>query len=56
VGIEFNQGFTQGRRTWDFNANKSGLDKRFDTTTALKIGILVPIYTKSAQDEEFFID
>ena len=56
AGIEFNQGFTQGRRTWDFNANKSGLDKRFDTTIAFKAGIIVTVYTKSASDEEFFID
>jgi hypothetical protein len=56
AGFEFNQGFTQGRRTWDFNANKSGLDKRFDTTIAFKLGIVVPVYTKSAGDEEFFID
>ncbi|PCJ65230.1 MAG: hypothetical protein COA58_10245 [Bacteroidetes bacterium] len=56
AGIEFNQGFTQGRRTWDFNANKSGLDKRFDTTIALKLGIIVPVYTKKAEDEEFFTD
>ncbi len=56
AGIEFNQGFTQGRRTWDFNANKSGLDKRRDNTIALKFGIIVPVYTKAATDEEFFID
>ena len=56
AGVEFNQGFTQGRRTWDFNANKSGLDKRFDTSIALKFGIIVPVYTKDAKDEEFFID
>ncbi len=56
IGAEFNQGFTQGRRTWDFNANKSGLDKRFDTTIAFKIGFIVPVYTKYADDEEFFTD
>jgi hypothetical protein len=56
AGVEFNQGFTQGRRTWDYNANKSGLDKRFDSSIALKFGIIVPVYTKDAQDEEFFID
>jgi len=54
LGLEFNQGFTQGRRTWDYNANRSGLDKRLDTTIALKLGVIVPIYTKKAEDEEFF--
>lgn len=56
AGVEFNQGFTQGRRTWDFNANKPGTDKRLDLTTAFKLSILLPVYTKQAQDEEFFID
>ena len=56
AGLEFNQGFTRGRRTWDFNENKSGLDKRFDTTIAFKLGIIVPVYTKSKNDEEFFTD
>ncbi len=56
IGMEFNQGFTQGRRTWDFNANTSGLTKRFDRTIALKFGLIVPVYTKDKDDEEFFID
>jgi hypothetical protein len=56
VGVEFNQGFTQGRRTWDYNANKSGLQKRFDSTIAFKIGLVVPVFTKKSEDEEFFID
>lgn len=56
LGVEYNQGFTKGRRTWDFNANKSGLVKRFDSTVALKFGIVVPVYTKKSEDEEFFID
>lgn len=56
AGIEFNQGFTQGRRTWDYNTNTSGLVKRFDSTTAFKVGIVVPVYTKKSEDEEFFID
>ncbi len=56
IGVEFNQGFTQGRRTWDFNANKSGLDKRLDLTTVFKIGVIVPVYTKNRADEEFFTD
>lgn len=56
AGIEFNQGFTQGRRTWDFNANAPGTDRRFDGTTALQISFIVPVYTKDVEDEEFFID
>lgn len=56
AGVEFNQGFTQGRRTWDFNANAPGTAKRNDGTIALKVGIIVPVYTKEAEDEEFFFD
>ena len=54
IGLVFNQGFTEGQRTWDFNANTSGKDKRFDTSVALQLGLIVPIYTKKAEDEEFF--
>ncbi len=56
LGVAFNQGFTQGRRTWDFNTNTSGLDKRLDMSVALKASIIVPVYTKSAKTEKFFID
>lgn len=56
AGLEFNQGYTQGRRTWDYNANKSGLDDRFDGTVAFKFGVILPIYTKEKDDEEFFFD
>ena len=56
LGLEFVQGFTQGRRTWNFNENKSGLDKRFDGSVAIKGGIILPVYTKKTEDEEFFID
>ena len=55
-GIEFTQGFTQGRRTWDFASNSSGKDDRFDGTMSLRFGVILPVYTKDADDEEFFID
>lgn len=56
AGVEINQGFTKGRRTWDYNLNRPGTDKRFDGTIALKFGVIVPIYTKQADDEMYFID
>lgn len=56
VGIEFNQGLTQGRRTWNFNTNSSGTDSRRDDILAFKAGLIVPVFTKKAEDEEFFID
>ncbi|MFY0644064.1 MAG: hypothetical protein JXR19_06330 [Bacteroidia bacterium] len=54
AGVEFNQGFTQGRRTWNFSTNEPGTEKRFDQTTVFKFGIIVPVYTKDREDEEFF--
>lgn len=56
IGIEYNQGFLQGRRTWDYNANTSGRSKHFATTSVIKFGLVVPVFTKKAKDEEFFID
>lgn len=56
AGIEFNQGFIQGRRTWNYSTNSPGTEKRIDQSLAFKFGIIVPVYTKDAADEEFFID
>ncbi len=56
AGVEFNQGFTKGRRSWNYSTNSPGTENRFDQTIALKFGIIVPVYTKDAADEEFFID
>lgn len=56
AGVEFNQGFTQGRRTWNYSTNSSGLDKRLDQTMAVKLGVIVPVFTKAKEDEEFFIN
>jgi hypothetical protein len=56
LGVEFNQGQTEGRRTWDFNQNSRNDTERLDLITAIKLAIIVPVYTKQAQDEEFFID
>lgn len=56
AGVEFNQGFTQGRRSWNFSSNTPGTDKRLDTTIAYKFGVIVPVFTKAKEDEEFFIN
>ena len=56
AGVEFNQGFTKGRRTWNYTTNQPGTDDRFDSTVALKFALIVPVFTKAAEDEEFFID
>ncbi|MBR9860705.1 hypothetical protein GYB22_08135 [bacterium] len=54
AGVELNQGFTQGRRTWNYGPNASGKDQRFDGTFALKFSVILPVYTKDEEDEEFF--
>ncbi len=48
AGVEFTQGYTQGRRTINYDTGLPGNEKRFDGGTAIRIGWLLPIYTGSA--------
>ena len=56
VGLEFNQGFTKGMRSWNYSTNSPGTEDRLDLPVALKFSLIVPVYTKESEDEEFFID
>jgi hypothetical protein len=56
AGIEFNQGFNQGRRVWNFQKNAPGNEERFESSIGLKFSILLPIYIKDRSQEVFFED
>jgi hypothetical protein len=56
AGLECNLGFTEGRRTWNYNTNSSGQDQRIDATFALRFGVILNVYTKDKEDEAFFSD
>ncbi|MFM9946071.1 MAG: hypothetical protein ACKVQB_12655 [Bacteroidia bacterium] len=54
LGVEFTQGFTQNRRSFNFDTRMADNEKRLDLLTGLKFTITVPIYLKKANEEEFF--
>lgn len=47
VGFEFIQGFTRGRRDWNFDTASPGDDKRSDLLYGIKVGWIVPLYGKT---------
>jgi len=55
IGIETTQGFTQGRRAWNFDERVAGTEKRIDLLFALKIAWLLPVYS-SADPEAYYFD
>lgn len=54
LGIEFIEGFTQSRRSFNYDTRLSDTDKRIDFLTGLKCSLAIPIFLKKASEEEFF--
>jgi hypothetical protein len=54
-GLQFDVGFTQGRRNFDFYSQAPLKDKRIDFFLGIKIGWVIPIFTH-ASDKEFFYE
>lgn len=46
AGVEFYQGFTQSRRSYDFNLMGPDLQKRRDNLIGIKVGWIIPIYKR----------
>ncbi len=44
IGFEFNQGFTQTRRDWDFSAMRKLEEKRLDLRFGIKAAWTIPFY------------
>ena len=56
IGVDLLQGFTQNRRSWNWDTRERDTRKRTDVQLGLKAGIIVPIYKKSKSEELFFDD
>ena len=56
VGFSFQQAFTQSMRSIDFDTRTYNDTKRTDLLQGIRIGIILPVYTKKLSEEEFFID
>ena len=50
VGLEVHEGFTQGRRSYNFDTMSVDDDPRFDMLIGLRGGWVLPIYTKAADE------
>ncbi len=53
-GFEATEGFTQNRRSFNFDTRLADTQKRLDVLYSLKLTLTVPIYLKKASEEEFF--
>jgi hypothetical protein len=43
AGFEFTQGFTQSRRSWDYDLMRADTEKRIDLLSGIRVGWLIPI-------------
>jgi hypothetical protein len=55
VGLECMQGFTQGRRVYDFDRMQRDTKKRVDVLTGLKIAWVLPLYKKGVKVDNYYI-
>ncbi len=51
IGAEFIQGFTQGRRSFNFDTRSSGLDKRLDLLYGFRLTWTLPLFIGENPDE-----
>lgn len=52
-GFEFQQGFTQNRRTFNFDERRSDTESRLDLLYGIRVGWIVPLYKKVAREYYF---
>ena len=50
LGVECMEGFTQSRRSYDFDKMKKDTEKRFDTLFGIKAAWILPLYKKAPQE------
>ena len=50
IGLECLQGFTQSRRSWDYDLMKKDTQKRVDILYGAKIAWILPLYKKAPQE------
>ncbi len=53
IGINFTEGFTQGRRDYWFDVSKPGNDNRFDMLIGIKGNWYIPLYKRKSEDYYF---
>ncbi|HNW97923.1 MAG TPA: hypothetical protein PKK00_05880 [Bacteroidales bacterium] len=53
AGFEFTQGWTQSRRSYNFDTMKKDLTKRMDVLYSFKIGWIIPLYKRMPESYYF---
>jgi len=53
-GVEFVQGFTQNRRSFNFDEMRADTDKRMDLLIGLKVGWTLPFYVGESTGEIYY--
>lgn len=56
AGFQFQQAFTKSLRTIDYDIMEYNDTKRTDLLSGIKVAIIIPLYTKDPEEEQYFID
>ncbi len=54
IGFDFHQGFTQNRRTINFNTGEQDTRQRLDLLVGLKAGWILPLYGRESKEVLFY--
>jgi hypothetical protein len=54
IGADLTTGFTQNRRSWNWDTQEQDKTKRVDMLFGFKFGLLIPIYRKQLEDNMMF--
>lgn len=54
IGVEFVEGFTQNRRSYNFDEMRQDTDKRVDVIMGLKVGWILPFYVGESTGEIYY--
>lgn len=53
-GVEFIQGFTKSRRSWDYNLMRADTENRIDLLSGIRIGWVIPLYKRTSQNTYYY--
>jgi hypothetical protein len=53
-GFEFMQGFTQSRRSWDYNLMRADTEKRIDLLSGVRFGWVIPLYKRNTATKYYY--
>lgn len=53
-GLELVQGFTQNRRSYNYDTRSQDTEQRFDLLTGFRVGFIVPLYPKVPKDFYYY--